>query len=56
MTFDWTLPQGVTYASRSGAFMSGTAVPEPASWALMILGFGAAGATLRARRSAALPA
>lgn len=26
------------------------AVPEPASWALMILGFGAAGATLRVSR------
>jgi hypothetical protein len=28
------------------------AVPEPASWALMILGFGLAGATLRRRRAA----
>jgi PEP-CTERM motif-containing protein len=28
-------------------------VPEPASWALMIMGFGAAGAALRARRRAA---
>ena len=27
-----------------------TAVPEPASWALMILGFGAVGAALRSRR------
>ena len=27
-------------------------VPEPSSWALMILGFGAAGAILRRRRSA----
>jgi len=27
-------------------------VPEPASWALMILGFGGVGATLRRRRSA----
>jgi hypothetical protein len=25
-------------------------VPEPASWALMILGFGSAGAMLRGRR------
>lgn len=30
--------------------VSPTGVPEPASWALMVLGFGAAGATLRARR------
>jgi hypothetical protein len=29
-------------------------VPEPASWALMITGFGAAGAMLRRRRTAAL--
>jgi choice-of-anchor C domain-containing protein len=29
-----------------------TGVPEPAAWALMILGFGAAGATLRRRRAA----
>jgi len=28
----------------------GTGVPEPASWALMILGFGAAGALLRSHR------
>jgi hypothetical protein len=35
--------------------LSGTAavVPEPATWALMILGFGSAGATLRRRRGAA---
>lgn len=31
-----------------------TAVPEPASWALMVGGFGVAGAGLRRRRSAAL--
>ena len=30
------------------------AVPEPATWGLMILGFGGAGAMLRRRRSAAL--
>ncbi|HEY0651155.1 PEPxxWA-CTERM sorting domain-containing protein [Phenylobacterium sp.] len=30
------------------------AVPEPAAWALMIMGFGAAGAMLRRRRAAAL--
>ena len=30
--------------------VAGNAVPEPASWALMILGFGGAGAALRAQR------
>jgi hypothetical protein len=30
--------------------LTGNAVPEPASWAMMIMGFGLAGATLRARR------
>jgi hypothetical protein len=33
---------------------NGGAVPEPASWALMIAGFGATGAMLRRRRSLAL--
>ena len=28
----------------------GAAVPEPATWAMMIVGFGAAGALLRRRR------
>jgi hypothetical protein len=32
------------------------AVPEPASWALMIVGFGAAGAMLRGKRRSALTA
>ena len=31
-----------------------SAVPEPAEWALMVLGFGAAGALLRGRRALAL--
>lgn len=31
-----------------------TAVPEPATWAMMITGFGIAGATLRRRRTVAL--
>ena len=32
-------------------FAASTAVPEPATWALMILGFGGAGAMLRRRRA-----
>jgi hypothetical protein len=50
-------PQGATTLSASGLF-PGTvaldggagAVPEPAAWALMLMGFGAAGAVLRASR------
>lgn len=29
-------------------------VPEPATWALLVVGFGTAGAAMRARRRAAL--
>ncbi|HEX5264565.1 MAG TPA: PEPxxWA-CTERM sorting domain-containing protein [Phenylobacterium sp.] len=39
-------------ASSTGTF-EGVAIPEPATWALMILGFGGAGAALRRRRRAA---
>ena len=31
-------------------FIATTAVPEPASWALLIMGFGLTGATMRRRR------
>jgi len=40
---------------RIGATIQG-GVPEPASWALMILGFGGVGAALRSRRRPALAA
>ncbi len=39
-------------ASVSFARPTGGAVPEPASWAMMILGFGLAGSTIRSRRRA----
>jgi hypothetical protein len=38
-------------SARGVSFSGPAAVPEPTSWALMIVGFGLAGATLRARRS-----
>ncbi|WP_068874572.1 MULTISPECIES: PEPxxWA-CTERM sorting domain-containing protein [unclassified Phenylobacterium] len=34
-----------------GAIFAGTAVPEPATWAMMILGFGGVGALMRRRRA-----
>jgi hypothetical protein len=37
-------------------FVDAPAIPEPSSWALMIAGFGVAGATLRKRRQAPRPA
>ena len=35
--------------------LSGTAVPEPANWTMMILGFGAAGSLIRRRRAKRAP-
>jgi hypothetical protein len=64
-TFDWTLLT-LSTGSFTGAnptvdfFLVGDAIPgapEPAAWALMLLGFGGLGGALRARRrSAALAA
>ena len=46
----------IAFQSSQDAFefdgLAGTAAPEPGAWALMILGFGAAGAMLRRRRFA----
>ena len=57
-TINFALPDGVFLTGASGAtfgVVPGVAgVPEPASWALMIAGFGLAGAMLR--RRPALPA
>jgi hypothetical protein len=49
---------GVSYTSDSGVFLTGGAgaVPEPASWAMMIAGFALAGAAARVRRGALLAA
>lgn len=46
--FNWTLPEGVTYRSASGHFM--TAVPEPGSLAMMALGLVGV-AAVRVRRA-----
>ena len=43
------------FANARQAFAISQAVPEPATWAMMILGFGAMGAVLR-RRTTAVPA
>ena len=49
--YDYTQPYYPAVALRSGLDIA--AVPEPASWALMIAGFGVVGGALRTRRAAA---
>lgn len=47
------LPNNVTFTSASGAFLTESgagSVPEPATWAMMLMGFGVLGAALRAAR------
>ena len=51
----WVTLEGITGAEPVNYSYSVTAVPEPAAWAMMIVGFGLAGATLR-RRTALQPA
>ena len=49
------LPAGLSWTSKSGKFLTALAapgVPEPASWAMMVAGFAAAGAAVRRRRAA----
>jgi hypothetical protein len=45
------LTPGASIFAPVTIFVSYTAVPEPAEWTLMLLGFGALGAALRRRRS-----
>ncbi|MFL6761108.1 MAG: FxDxF family PEP-CTERM protein [Sphingomicrobium sp.] len=46
-----SLAAGIANASYSGTLnISPAAVPEPAAWALMLLGFGAIGMTMRRRQ------
>lgn len=49
----FSLPKNVTFTSSSGIFLAGaSAVPEPSSWAIMMLGFGTVGSVLRSRKKA----
>lgn len=56
VTGDYVLPEfgaaeGLTTTVRFAGLGSPSAAPEPASWALMIVGFGVAGSLLRRRRA-----
>jgi hypothetical protein len=57
-TFGIQAAPGVTFTSDSGVFLGSgltpAGVPEPASWALMITGFGLVGSAMRRRSSRAL--
>jgi hypothetical protein len=51
LTFSGLSPKG---GAESGNFTFQLAVPEPATWALMLLGFGGIGLAMRRRRKPAL--
>jgi hypothetical protein len=50
--YDLNFVPGTTYTGRRGTQISVAAIPEPASWAMLIAGFGLTGAVMRRRRQA----
>jgi hypothetical protein len=54
--FDGAVIKTIEFSSTGNSFefdsLAGTAVPEPTTWALMIMGFGSVGAMVRRRRTA----
>jgi len=47
---------GYQWNNNTGAFTASVAVPEPATWAMMLVGFGGLGAAMRSRRKLAAAA
>ena len=52
--FSWVLPEGVTFQSGSGVFLTAplAGVPEPQTWVLLFVGFGAVGWRMRLKYAA----
>ena len=52
----FVLPTNVSFTSDSGVFLTQAAVPEPTTWAMMLVGVGGLGAVARRRRQPATAA
>ncbi len=50
-----TTPNTYLFEVKQNSYDQAPAVPEPATWAMMLLGFGGMGLTIRRRRNAAIP-
>jgi hypothetical protein len=50
LSFNSNYPAGGGVTTGNGSFYAAAAVPEPATWGLMLLGFGGMGMVLRRRR------
>ena len=48
-------PTTIDFEKQNSLTLGGTAVPEPGTWAMMLMGFGAAGYAMRRRRKTLLP-
>jgi hypothetical protein len=46
---------GINFEKQNSVTLVGSAVPEPGTWAMMLIGFGAIGASMRRRRARHLP-
>jgi hypothetical protein len=46
---------GINFEKQNSVTLLGSAVPEPGTWAMMLMGFGAIGASMRRRRPRNIP-
>ena len=53
ITFSATASEGILFDRLRFGGTPGGVVPEPATWAMMIIGFGAAGSMIRRRKALA---